>query len=422
MTNSLKDIPILIKNNKFSEAIECLNNLSKPEKNNTTYFFLKGISHLYLSEFNDAKKNFSEALKLDDKNPNFYFYNAYTLSRTNEYDESIRNLKNAISLKPDSAEFYNNIARSYLSIGENEDAITNFLKSIKLNKNLKEAIDGLLSVLSQTEKINISNSNIILAHNELNKIEIKYNNQEFISDNDIKILLIKTNNILDKYLDKFEFDRVQTYRETQLSPHCNRHLKIFKTKNIIPEYCFGCYKIQVDVKNIIDLIKLYLIFDQFKFTNNNTRKCMIELRPNVQGNYKGLIFCDSISESEIILKELSKVLQKNFNKELNCKIKRGCSEYAVKYPDYNRLDSDAMKYNTDWKNIEENFDKMNPDMTYDKKLRPTINGITLFDALVFRNWLAFARLIGDQNYKIISNKDFYSKFVEEKIQVKKKYS
>ena len=232
MTNSLKDIPILIKNNKFSEAIECLNNLSKPEKNNTTYFFLKGISHLYLSEFNDAKKNFSEALKLDDKNPNFYFYNAYTLSRTNEYDESIRNLKNAISLKPDSAEFYNNIARSYLSIGENEDAITNFLKSIKLNKNLKEAIDGLLSVLSQTEKINISNSNIILAHNELNKIEIKYNNQEFISDNDIKILLIKTNNILDKYLDKFEFDRVQTYRETQLSPHCNRHLKILKPKTL----------------------------------------------------------------------------------------------------------------------------------------------------------------------------------------------
>ena len=37
---------------------------------------------------------------------------------------------------------------------------------------------------------------------------------------------------------------------------------------------------------------------------------MIELRPNVQGNYKGLIFCDSISESEIILKELSKFFKK----------------------------------------------------------------------------------------------------------------
>ena len=32
------------------------------------------------------------------------------------------------------------------------------------------------------------------------------------------------------------------------------------------------------------------------------------------------------------------------------------------------------------------------------------------------------KLIGDQSYKEITNKDFYSKFVEEKIQEKKKYS
>ena len=418
MTSNLKDVTILIKNNKFTEALKSLKELSELEKENPIYFFLKGISHLYLSEFNDAEENFSYALKLDDKNPNYFFYRAYTLTRLNEYEKSIKDLKNAISLKPNASEFYNNIARSYQAIGENDFAINNFLKSIELNENSKKTLDGLLTILSQTKNIKVNNSNIILAHNELNKVQIKYNFDEFISDQEIKILLNKTNNIVNKYLEKLEFDRVQTYRETQLSPHCNRHLKIFKTKNIIPEHCFGCYKIQIEVENVVELIKLYLVFDQFEFENNNSRKCMIELRPNIPGKYKGLIFCNSISESETILKKLSQILYKNFNKKLNCKIKRGCSEYAIKYPEYNRLDESAMKYNADWKITEDDFDKKNPDMIFKKNVNPTITGITLFDALVFRNWLAFARMTGDESYKEIYNKDFYSKFIEDKIKLK----
>ena len=422
MTNSLKDIPVLIKNNKFSEAIESLNNLADIEKKDPNYFFLKGISYLYLSEFNSAKKNFSSALNMDKQNSIFYFYRAYTYTRINEYEKSIDDLKIAISLKPNDFKFYNNIARSYQSIGKNDEAIKNFIKSFELNNNSKETVDGLLSVLSQTKNFKIYNSNIILAHNELNKIQIRYNSDKFIKNEEVKNILTLTNNILDKYLQKLEFDRVQTYRETLLSPNCNRHLKIFKTSSVIPEHCFGCYKIQIEVENVIELIKLYLVFDKFNFKNDNSRKCMIELRPSIMGKYKGLIFCNSINESEIILKQLSQVLYKNFNKKLNCKIKRGCSEYAIEYPEYNRLDGSAMKYNTNWKNIEESFDQKNPDMVFKKKLSPTINGITLFDALVFRNWIAFARLTGDESYKSICNKDFYSKFVEEKIKLKNKYS
>ena len=81
MTSNLKDVTILIKNNKFTEALKSLKELSELEKGNPIYFFLKGISHLYLSEFNDAEENFSYALKLDDKNPNYFFYRAYTLTR-----------------------------------------------------------------------------------------------------------------------------------------------------------------------------------------------------------------------------------------------------------------------------------------------------------------------------------------------------
>ena len=48
--------------------------------------------------------------------------------------------------------------------------------------------------------------------------------------------------------------------------------------------------------------------ENIKFLNDNTRKCMIELRPNVSGKYKGLVYCSSINESENILSQLKEVL------------------------------------------------------------------------------------------------------------------
>ena len=48
----------------------------------------------------------------------------------------------------------------------------------------------------------------------------------------------------DKNIDNFKFEKVQTYRETQQTPNCNRHKKIFNTAEIIPQHCFGCYKVQ----------------------------------------------------------------------------------------------------------------------------------------------------------------------------------
>ena len=93
-------------------------------------------------------------------------------------------------------------------------------------------------------------------------------------------------------------------------------------------------------------------------------------------------------------------------------------EYYVKYPDYNLLDNKAMEYDEKWKEFEKEFDEKNPDLIFDKKSNPTSEGISLFDALVFRNWLAFAKLTGDETYKNISDQVFHSKFVEKHLELK----
>ena len=71
-----------------------------------------------------------------------------------------------------------------------------------------------------------------------------------------------------------------------------------------------------------------------------------------------------------------------------------------------------MIYNSKWEKYENLIDQQNPDLVFEKITRPTIKGLSLFDALVIRNWLAYAKLIGDESYTKITNQNFYSKFIE----------
>ena len=91
---------------------------------------------------------------------------------------------------------------------------------------------------------------------------------------------------------------------------CARHMSIFERYNIIPEFCFGCFKVQVEPRSILEQIKLFIVFDRLVLVNNNTRKCMVELRPNMPGFYKGLIYCSSSEEAKTVLKNVDTILQR----------------------------------------------------------------------------------------------------------------
>ena len=224
--------------------------------------------------------------------------------------------------------------------------------------------------------------------------------------------------MIDNKLNDPQLNIVKTYKENQTKLNCNRHHKFFNKYDLIPEYCFGCFKIQIEPDNVVDLIKLYIVFDNFKSKKKNIRKCMIELRPNIPGKYKGLIFCQSLEEAEEVSRNLLFVIKNNFNKKISLNIKRGCSEFSIKFPKYNNLKKDIMTYDANSKKYEDKFDKENIELGLNKKTRSTIKGITLYDALVIRNWLAYAKIIGDDTYKLISDKVFYSKTIEEKVKTK----
>ena len=413
-----KNIYLLIKNNRFDLALNELNKLDKEEAKSFEYNYLKGFTFLNLNKLKNAVEYLTSAIKINQNNVLSYFYRGIAYLKLNKFDLAKSDYKKAILIKPDFPELYNNLANINYKNGENEEAIQNYVKSINLNNKMKSSKLGLLNVLSQTKNVDNFDLDLIEVHNKLNKISFDYSTKEIIKDQKIKSFLNKINYIFDSNLEDLNLNLVQTYKENRFPPNCNRHHKVFNKHKIIPEYCFGCYKVQIDPENVSDLIKIYIVFENFKFKNNNMRKCMIELRPNIPGHYKGFVYCKTINEAENIFQELSEVLKNNLNKKISIKIKRGCSEFAIKYPQYQNLKKDLMVYDKSWKIDEKSFDNKNLETAHEREIRPTIKGTTLFDAVAIRNWLAFANAIGDNTHKQISDKIFYSKFIEEKLKSK----
>ena len=372
----------LIKNQKFKEAIFDLNELVKEDKNNINYYHLRGISNFKLTNFDLAINDFNQLLKL----------------------------------KPNFPDVYNNLGVLYFSNGENELAIQNFHKAIELKEDFQQAKNGLIKALCHKNSAIIENSNIFENHNAINKIKVEYSSYRLIEDNDIVNFLDKSIKAISKQFEKLEYQPTQIYRRDLLPLNCKRHKKIFNTHKIIPEFCFGCYKVQIEPENIIDLIKLYILFDNIYLSN--TRKCMIELRSNIHGNYKGLIYCKSIEEAKSVQKKITDHIEHNFNKKLPLKIKRGCTEYGIEYSQYNNLEKNIMHYKSDWKNYENLIDNKFPNLAFNEKIRPTIKGSTLHDILVIRNWIYFAKLNGDEKFDLITSQLFESNYIRKKFSLK----
>ena len=141
---------------------------------------------------------------------------------------------------------------------------------------------------------------------------------------------------------------------------------------------------------------------------------MIELRPEVSGTYKGLIYCSSVIEANKILDDLSPILNSLLIDKIG--IKRGCTEFYESFPNFkqtDKKDSTFMNYNNKWEKLEKKSDTKKD--LIQKKLLDSISGLSISDFLIMNHWLNYAKLINDLSYKDVSINFPYSKFIFEKI-------
>ena len=88
-------------------------------------------------------------------------------------------------------------------------------------------------------------------------------------------------------------------------------------------------------------------------------------------------------------------------------IKHGCTEYYSKYKlfeNINQIETNTI-YQSDWNKIETKYDHENYIIENNEQtvFNDTINEFNLSDFLIIKNWLLYAKVLGDYSYKEIFN-------------------
>ncbi len=400
---------------QIDKAKECYKKALKINPNFISAHQNLGLIFQKLGNYEEAKKCYEKVISIKPDLINIQYNLGLVFQKLGNYEEAKKCYEKVININPKIAEAHNNLGIVYANLGKYNLAVNSYSEAIKNNRKYKEVKENLISVLTCFESDN--NNSIVEANNNLKNLHNKFVLKDFSNNKNLSILFKQSNEILNEIkgdIEDIEYIETQTYRRNSIDLNCKRHHKIFNQNDIIPKYCFSCFKIQIEPKNILELVKLFFIFDKFKFPNNNWRKCMIELRPEVSGTYKGLIYCSSVDEANKILNDINPTLNFFMIKKVN--IKRGCSEFYKSFPDFKQTDnkeSNFMNYENEWQEIEKKAD--DKDVFNQKKFAETLPGLSISDFLIMNQWLNYAKLIDDLSYKDLCVDFIHSDYLVEKM-------
>ena len=418
-------VKLSIKQKKYDRALELLNTISNKESNLDLVNRIRASVYLYKK---DWEKSLLYYQKIDNKN-NFNISNNMGVAfyKLGKFVEASAMFKEAISFNNKYIPAYENLSLTQKLLGNYELSINCILQGLKLMPNNNKIKNYLIDILNYFEPLNEENY-IINIDKKIRKLD-SLNKKKLINDETIKDILNQSEKILKESNVNFNFNETQIFRRNKVDLNCKRHLDIFTTHKIIPKFCFSCFKVQITLDNILDLIKLYFYFNNVNLKNNNIRKCVVELRKKVDGNYKGYIFSDSLQDAKEIEEKLNNELQNEKIYLNKIEIKRGCTEYYDEFELYKDINQNVYNiiYKEDWTDIEKRFDekyfisKINDEKVYNN----TLNKFNLTDFLIIKNWLLYAKIIDDDSYKKIIKFDIndknFDQFQKEQIKLRKKH-
>ena len=403
------------KKKNFKIAISQYKKLIDINPNLALVYYNLGLIYEQLEETEVAKKNYKKSVKVDP-----LFFHSYNnlgilFQKQGEKEKAIDNFKKVIEINSRYINAYNNLGLVYSSLGHYKEAVNSFIKTLELEKNNSLAKKSLIYLLTYYSTIN--NHPLIIANNNLKQITKKFIFEDLLKIKNLSYILKESYKIMKNYdhnFENLEFTETQSYRRNSLDLNCIRHHEVFNNSNIIAKFCFNCFKIQIEPSNVIDLIKLFFVFDRLELSKNNQRKCMVELREEVSGLYKGIIYCSNVEEAKNILEDITPLL--NLNLKYKVSIKRGCSEFYKSFSNFNIVDKkdiNFMNYPKKWEKIEQ---KIKIKKNYNTiKINNTVSGMSISDFLVINQWLNYAKEIGDQSYKQIDFETFNSQYISEKM-------
>ena len=409
INKNIQEIIYNINNRNFDKAIKKLRLISE-EEIDLNFEILKKQIEIYENNFQIKINKFKLFTNI-----------GVILFKIGKINKSINFYKFSIQVNPNFSLAYNNLGISYLEIGMFEKAAENFEIAFKLDKNDLNAQKHLINILNLIQPKYNNNESIINLNYRINSEIKELNIKNYFDSKNIKEILDLCNNLIENFQNDLIFNETQIFRKNSNNLNCLRHFKVFNEFNVIPKYCFGCYKIQINLFTVIDLIKLYFIFDNISLTKNNMRKCMVETRNQIKGNYKGYIYCTGIEEAKNVLEVINQEIKIANLSKFKIIIKHGCSEFYQSYPEYEKINfngEQVMKYNEEWSTKEKLIDEKVPKRNdNDKKVWGRyVKGINLSDILIINNWINYADIIGDFSYKEIFEKKIQTNFLNKTLE------
>ena len=404
----------LYKQKNFREALILSNKVIEKNKNIPFLLNLNGLINLSLEKWQNAIFAFKKAQDSDDKFVEAYNNIGVAYSHIGDDKKAVENYTLAIRLKKDYANGYNNLASHYDDLGQYSEAVENYNHALKFNPENLNAQNNLIHLLNYFNPKKSDDNSIVKANFLIKNIKTDMLISKHISDLSLFEYLTKCNQILKKNIKNLSFFDSQIHRRNGYDLNCNRHHKAFNKFNIIPKYCFSCFKIQIELTTVSNLIRLFFIFDQLRLPKDNIRKCFIELRSGIPGTYKGLIYCSSVEEAESVFEIVKLYMQKLMLDNFDIKIKRGCTEFDLAFPGYKEVDDlNKIVYDEGWKKKEELIDHeiSNGSKKGKKVFNRSLSGTCLGDILIINNWLNYAKLINDKSYKKITDEIFFSEYI-----------
>ena len=420
-------IPVfnLIKSKKYDEALNLLESLFNQVKEKSFIDKTKGLIYLKKKDWIKSLKYFK---KISEEKMDYEIFNnmGVALYKIGKFSEASIKFRKSINSKNKYIPAYENFCVTSKLLGNYEESVDFSLRALELMPDNNKIKNNLIDILNYFEPR--KNESVILKiNNQIKDLNFENVDTKLISDAQINKILNYSEKILKKNNFTFNYPHTQIFKKNLKNLNCERHLSLFSKHKIIPKFCFSCYKVQVTMNDVLSLLKLYFYFNKLTLKENNIKKCIIELRSKVMGNYKGYIFCSSKIEAENIKQIISKDLSNQSINLERIEIKHGCTEYYEEFELYKNINEDLTNtiYQPKWADIEKEFDEINfiHENNKERVFSETISLFNLPDYLIIKNWLIYAKLTGDNSYKdIFESKiktDHLSAFEIQKIKMRK---
>ncbi len=310
--------------------------------------------------------------------------------RLNDLENSILDFEKAINLNPNFYSAYYNLGLLFFKTKNLKKSYSFLNKALDIKSDYKLARDKIIEILSFYEPEDKNSNYISDINNKIKKVPYKIDFSKKITDQQIINYFKNCKKVVIEDIEDLSYSKVQIYRTKSVNLNCERHKEIFFKYNSIPKYCFECYKVVIESKNFYDLLKMSLIFDQITYFHKFNRKNMID-KKSENDIFKSIIYCQSLEEVFQVEKETKNILSIYFDDQIYIESKRGCHEYALKYPEYKKIfknKSEMMSMPNEWLDNEKKYDlentkdgEENLGVTHDTK-----KGISLNNFLVMNNW------------------------------------